>query len=95
MFGAWIRHLTRDTSGSRSNEETILMWSRSSNKNENRYLMAETKDQYVERVSKQYSRKELLKSCRMVGVTGHRLKTNRELAALLWDLKNEVAGDKK
>jgi hypothetical protein len=95
MFGAWIRNLTRMTSGSYSNENAILMWSRSSNKNEKGYLMAETREKYIERVSKQYSRKELLKYCRMIGITGHRIKTNRELAALLWVLKNEGGGDTK
>jgi len=57
--------------------------------------MAETKEEYVERVSKQYSRKELLKSCRMIGITGHRLKNNRDLAALLWVLKNKGKGGTK
>lgn len=45
------------------------------------------KQQYIEKASK-YSRKELLAACRSIGLTAHHVKTNKELAEILWQAKN-------
>ena len=50
--------------------------------------MEETKEQYVNRLLKKYTRKDLLAACRMVGLAAHRLKTRIEIARLLYEEKN-------
>ena len=42
----------------------------------------ETKDDYVDRMTKTYDRKTLLSFCRKMGFAAHRMKSDRELAAL-------------
>lgn len=54
-------------------------------------IMEENKTNYIKRISETYTRKELLQSCRMIGISAHKLKTKEEIAALLYDakIKNE------
>lgn len=44
----------------------------------------QTKTEYVIKLS-QWSRGDLLKTCRAAGLTAHRLRSNEQLAELLWD----------
>ena len=54
------------------------------------YLKQETKEQYIERVLNSYSRAEMLKSLRMVGVSAGKIKDEKELAELLWKVSQEI-----
>lgn len=45
--------------------------------------MTDTKAEYVAKLS-QWTRKDLLRTCRAAGLTAHNLATNEELAELLW-----------
>jgi len=49
----------------------------------------ETKQEYVKRVSKQYTRRDLLKACRAIGLTAHKLDTNEKLAEMIYIAKNQ------
>lgn len=42
------------------------------------------RDAYIAKLS-QWSRADLLRTCRAAGLTAHRLASNEDLAALLWD----------
>ena len=45
--------------------------------------MTQTKAEYVAKLS-QWTRADLLRTCRAAGLTAHKLSTNEELAELLW-----------
>jgi hypothetical protein len=42
------------------------------------------RDAYIAKL-RDWSRADLLRTCRAAGLTAHKLKTNEELAALLWE----------
>lgn len=52
-------------------------------------MIEETKQEYINRVSKM-ERKELLCSCRMVGLSCHKLKSNMKIAEKLWISKEYI-----
>lgn len=51
----------------------------------------EDRKNYIDRVL-QYSRKDLLQSCRLVGISAYKIKNNEKLATLLWEAKNKLEG---
>jgi len=51
-----------------------------------------TKTEYIEKAVK-LTRAELLKACRTVGLAAYRIKTNRELAEILYSITSQIQRD--